>query len=203
MIDRENVRRRYDRIAPVFDVLEALLEGLSLRNWRRQLWREVKSGHVLEVGVGTGKNFSFYPEGVLMTAIDFSPGMLAQARRKQQRSGIRVTLAEMDVEGLQLGSHCFDSVVGTFVFCSVPAPRQGLREIYRVLRPGGELLLLEHVISTHPLLAKLMRLLDPLVSRMFGAHINRDTVKNVQASGFRHVKVTHLNHFVKLVRAIK
>ncbi|MDT8406556.1 MAG: methyltransferase domain-containing protein [Methylococcales bacterium] len=202
-LDREQVKRRYNRIAPWFDTFEALLEGLSFRRWRQLLWRQVTGEHILEVGVGTGKNFPFYPARTQITALDFSPGMLAQAQRKLKRLNLSATLTLMDVERLQLGNDCFDSVVASFVFCSVPAPRRGLKEIHRVLKPGGQALLLEHVISNKPWLAWLMQRLDPVISGVFGAHINRDTVKQVKASGFQHVHVIHLNHWVKLIRATK
>lgn len=203
-IDSATIRQRYDRLAPYFDGIEAMMEGLFFRTWRKRLWQAVEGPHILEVGVGTGKNFEFYPPGAQVTATDFSPKMLEQARRKQARKQIAVNLELMDVQSLYYASNSFDTVVCSFVFCSVPLPVKGLKELHRVCKPGGRVILLEHVLSSRPLLAGLMNLLNPLVVRLVGANINRNTVKNVQACGFRHVRIDERSgDIVKLIEAVK
>lgn len=184
-------RRRYDRIAPVYDALEWLTEVLFFRRWRRELWEGVPAGRVLEVGVGTGKNLAYHRDEHQVVGIDLSPGMLSRARRRAEQSGATVELHEADVQELPFDDESFDAVVASFVFCSVPDPVRGLREARRVLRPGGHLVLLEHVISLNPLLATLMRWLDVVPLNIWGAHIDRDTAKNVQAAGFSDVQVAH------------
>ncbi|MDH4111005.1 MAG: methyltransferase domain-containing protein [Gammaproteobacteria bacterium] len=88
----ESTRRRYDRIAPIYDALESGIE-LRARHWRRELWHLVgKAEKILELGVGTGKSFPFYPPGTEVTAIDISDKMLARARRRAERLGTNVTL---------------------------------------------------------------------------------------------------------------
>ena len=160
--------------------------------------------HILEVGVGTGKNFRYYPKDARMTALDFSPKMLELAQQKQKNKNIAVHLDLMDVERLYYADNSFDTVVATFVFCSVPAPRAGLRELYRVCKPGGQVILLEHVLSSRRWLAVLMNLLNPLVVRAVGANINRQTVKSVRASGFNQVLVdSRSSDIIKLIQAIK
>jgi ubiquinone/menaquinone biosynthesis C-methylase UbiE len=110
----------------------------------------------------------------------------------------------MDVQSLCYADNSFDTVIATFVFCSVPQPIQGLQELYRVCKPGGQVLLLEHVLSSKPLMAKMMRLMNPLVASVFGANINRQTVKNVQACGFEKVLLDPVSSdMVKLIQAIK
>jgi ubiquinone/menaquinone biosynthesis C-methylase UbiE len=159
---------------------------------------------VLEVGVGTGKNFPYYPSGVRITAIDFSRRMLGRARLKVQNEHLPVELLLMDVERLALQENSFDAVVASFVFCSTPHPVQGLKELLRVCKPGGKILLLEHVRSANPFLGKLMDLLNPVIVRIFGANINRNTVTNVERSGLRLEKVTDLwGGIVKLIEARK
>ncbi len=200
----EDIRRRYDRLAPWFDSLEGFLEGLLFRRLRKQLWEQVQGEHILEVGVGTGKNFSFYPDDARITAIDFSQKMLAQAERKRERKQITVDLSQMDVQSLCYADNSFDTVVASFVFCSVPKPRKGLKELYRVLKPGGQLLLLEHVLSSNKVMAAMMNALNPLVVRLVGANINRETVKNVQACPFKNIYVDPgSSDMIKLIRAIK
>ncbi len=202
--DSEKTKYRYNRIAPFFDELEAIIEGLFVKQRRQTLWRKVKGEHVLEVGVGTGKNFPFYPENTRITALDFSEKMLAQAKYKKKRQNVTVDLELMDVESLCYADNSFDTVIATFVFCSVPKPYKGLQEIYRVCKPGGQVLLLEHVLSSRPLMAKLMQLLNPVVSTIFGANIDRTTVKNVQACGFEKVLVDpSSSDMVKMIQAIK
>lgn len=203
-VSGDKIRQRYDRLAPWFDSLEGFLEGLIFRRLRKKLWSMADGQHILEVGVGTGKNFGFYPENARMTAIDFSPKMLEQAKRKQTRQQIDVHLDLMDVQSLCYADNSFDTVVASFVFCSVPQPRKGLKELYRVLKPGGQLLLLEHVLSSNKVMAKLMNLLNPLVVRLIGANINRQTVKNVQACPFRSIFIDPASgDMIKLIRAVK
>lgn len=203
-VNGEDIRRRYDRLAPWFDSLEGFLEGLIFRRLRKKLWSQAEGEHILEVGVGTGKNFPFYPEQARITAIDFSPKMLAQAQRKRERKQLDVDLALMDVQSLCYADNSFDTVIASFVFCSVPKPRKGLKELYRVLKPGGQLLLLEHVLSSNKFAAAVMNFLNPLVVRLVGANINRQTVKNVQACSFRNIYIDPASSdMIKLIRAIK
>lgn len=203
-VNGDEIRRRYDRLAPWFDSLEGFLEGLIFRRLRKKLWAQAQGEHILEVGVGTGKNLPFYPKAARMTAIDFSPNMLKQAERKRERKQLSVDLSLMDVQSLYYADNSFDTVVASFVFCSVPKPRKGLKEIYRVLKPGGQLLLLEHVLSSNRFLAWVMNLLNPMVLRFIGANINRDTIKNVQACPFKNIYVDPASSdMIKLIRAIK
>ena len=202
--DNEKTKRRYDRIAPYFDSLEGFLEGLFFSDWRKTLWNKVQGEHILEVGVGTGKNFPYYPESGSVTAIDFSEKMLERAKLKQQRTKVKVDLELMDVQSLCYADNSFDTVIATFVFCSVPLPTKGLQELYRVCKPGGQVLLLEHVLSSKPMMAKMMNLMNPVIVSLFGANINRKTVKSVQSCGFDKVTLDPASRdMVKLIQAIK
>lgn len=177
-------KARYDRQAALYDRKNALLERLAMRRWRTRLWSKVKGSRILEVGVGTGANFPFYPKGVHVSAIDLSDRMLEQAKEKAAREGIPVDLRQMDVQALEFPDQSFDVVVATFVFCSVPDPILGLQEIRRVLKPEGRAVLLEHVRRETPLAGFLMDCLNPLIVRMTGANINRPTVGNIERAGF-------------------
>ncbi len=184
MNEKETARTqaRYQRIAPFYDVMESLAER-RYAGWRAQLWSLVRGPNVLEVGVGTGKNMPYFPPGIKITAIDLTRGMLARARSRAADGNMPVTLKQGDVQRLDFPDESFDEVVATFVFCSVPDPVLGLREIARVLKPGGRVILLEHVRSAHPLAGAVMDLLDSLFVNLMGPHINRRTVQHVERSG--------------------
>ncbi len=202
--DSSVIKHRYDRLAPYFDGLEAVMEGLFFKSWRKQLWAKVDGHHILEVGVGTGKNFDYYPAGARITAIDFSQIMLEQAINKKNRKNIAVDLNLMDVQSLCYADNSFDTVIGSFVFCSVPLPRKGLKELYRVCKPGGQVLLLEHVLSSRPVIAKAMNFINPAVVALVGANINRNTLKNVKACPFASVRVDdNSSDIIKLIEARK
>lgn len=186
--ESSTTQRRYDRIAPIYDALESIMERRRFRGWRREIWSRVEGGQVLEVGVGTGKNLPYYTPEAEITAIDISERMLERARRRAERMDVEVELAVADVQHLPHDEDSFDTVVGTFVFCSVPDPLEGLREVRRVLRPGGRLLLLEHVLSRRPILGRLMRWVDPIPFHIWGAHIDRKTVDDVEAAGFTDIE---------------
>ena len=177
-------RQRYDRLAFAYDVLEAPLERLRFAGWRKRLRNRIAGPAALEVGVGTGKNFPYYPSGVQVVGIDLSPHMLMRARRKASKLDLNVDLREMDVQSLDFPDHCFETVFATFVFCSVPDPVAGLRELRRVCKPAGRLLLLEHMRPKNAALGLIFDVLNPFVVRMMGANINRRTMDNIRSAGW-------------------
>ena len=186
-------RARYERISPIYDRIEWLMER-RFRPWRQKIWQFVHGPRVLEVGVGTGKNMEFWPLNCKITAIDLTPGMLDIARqRAKSLNRHEDDLLLADVQHLELLSGFFDTIVATFVFCSVPDPVQGLRELGRVVRPDGQILLLEHVRIDRPVIGTLMDVLAPLVVRLNGANINRRTVENVCAAGLQIDRIEDLD----------
>jgi len=185
-------RARYHRIAPFYD-REISMLGQRVQEWRRMQWQLVKGARVLEIGVGTGKNVEFWPADKKITAIDLTPRMLEIARQRVEHFGRDDDLRLGDVQSLEFASRTFDTVVATFVFCSVPDPVLGLREVGRVLSPGGQVLLLEDVRIDRPVIGTLMDLLAPLFVRIDGANINRRTVENVIKAGLHIERVEKLD----------
>jgi ubiquinone/menaquinone biosynthesis C-methylase UbiE len=184
-------RDRYQRISSHYDLMEFLPEK-KYHPWRQRLWSLVKGPNVLEVGVGTGKNIPFYPAGVKITAIDLTPGMIRYAQKNAEELGAGVEIDLGDVQALEFPDASFDTVVATFVFCSVPDPGLGLKEIKRVLKPDGQLLMLDHVRSENIVLGKVMDIINPIAVRVMGANINRKTVENVKNGGFKIEKAERI-----------
>ncbi|MBU2027909.1 MAG: methyltransferase domain-containing protein [Proteobacteria bacterium] len=192
-------KTRYNRIAPYYDVMKIISERTFSR-WRRQLLARAK-GKVLEVGVGTGKNFPYYPEGVDVTGLDIADKMLLHARLRADKLGFPVHLMEGDVQSLPFPENYFDTAVTTFVFCSVPDPVLGLKELGRVVRSDGEILLLEHVRIDRPVIGFIMDIMNPFFLHFIGPNINRRTVENVGKAGLRIEKIEHLG-FMQMVKMI-
>jgi len=176
----------FDHLAPVYDHFMLPFERGALKKWRELLWKEVKGKYVLEVGVGTGANAPFYPYGSTMVGIDRSRKMLLKAKGR-----VKHPLIVADVHNLPFGDSVFDSVVSTLVFCSVRDPVVGLREIRRVLKPGGYLYMIEHV-RPEDWKGKVFDLINPLTVFIMEEHVNRRTHLMVGEVGFAVLKVRNL-----------
>jgi len=186
-------RRRYDRLAFLYDCIEKPMERLRFASWRARLTDRIVGAQALEVGIGTGKNLRYHPQDTKFIAIDFSFPMLKRAQKKTALLNREVYLVQMDVEDLGFPDNSFDSIFASFVFCSVPDPVQGLRELRRVCRSGGRLVLLEHMRPGNRFIGLLFDLLNPLVVRMIGANINRRTIENIARAGWRVKAEVHLS----------
>lgn len=175
----EAVKRKYNRNARFYDCMDRMIKEELRKRVIGQAY-----GKVLEVGVGTGKNLPFYPPGCEVTGIDFSPGMLARA--KERAEGMKnVTLFEMDAQNLAFPDNSFDTVLATCVFCTVPDPIKGFQELNRVCKPDGQMIFLEHVRSANRVLGIMMDILNPVVVKMIGTNINRETVENMKKAGIQ------------------
>ena len=176
-------QKAYDRHSRWYDLTQWPMEAFGLGRLRQRLWDQVQGQRILEVGVGTGRNLQYYPAQSRVVAIDLSPGMLRRAVKRSERAGRHVDFVLADAQNLPFREGSFDAVTATCVFCSVPDPVQGLRELSRVSRREGSTLLLEHVRAKNALLGKVMDWMNPVAVRMSGANINRRTVENVKLAG--------------------
>lgn len=176
---------RYNRTSGIYDLYDRPMDLLGGVRRRRQRMLASTRGEVLEIGVGTGRNLEFYPHDVHVTGIDVSTGMLQHAQEQATRATAEITLQVANVEQLPFADNCFDTVVATCVFCSVDDPVAGLREVVRVVKPEGQVLLLEHVRPDNAVLGPLFDLVSPITRRLLGFHVNRDTEDNIRAAGLQ------------------
>lgn len=186
----QTIKHRYNRISNLYDLAEKPMENMFSK-YRKEMLTDTY-GKVLEVGAGTGKNFQYYPNNVEVTAIDFSPKMVEIASSNASEFEHIKYVLEMDAEQMTFDDNTFDTVVTSCVLCSVPHPLQGLKEIRRVCKNGGKVLMLEHVKSNKPVLAPFVDILNPIPLYIYGANINRDTVKNLRKAGFKNISVKNL-----------
>jgi ubiquinone/menaquinone biosynthesis C-methylase UbiE len=170
--------------AKTYDRFMSPLERGGLRGWRQQLLRGVEPP-VLEVGVGTGASLRWYNGQSPLVAIDREGEMARSALGRAAALGRRTEVGQMDVQYLAFPDATFASVVTSLVFCSITDPVRGLRQIRRVLWPGGRIFMLEHVRPEHPLLGPLADLLNlPWHALSQECNLNRRTTDHVVAAGF-------------------
>ena len=167
--------------------LDVLMWGL--RDVRRRVLSEAR-GRVLEIGCGTGANLPFYTEAAQVIAIEPDPHMLRRARKKALRATVPVELLRGSAEDLPFADGTFDTVVATWVMCTIPHPERAAAEMRRVLRPDGVLLFAEHTRAAGARAASLQHALNPAWARIAGGcHLDRDALGILEAAGFRGLEV--------------
>ena len=191
-------REKYARLGERYEVLEKPLDRFfcPLRKKAAAFAR----GRVLEVGVGVGKMLPYYPPGIELHAVDAVPGMIKIARKKAKELGLNAHFYVMDVERLEFPDESFDTVVSSFVFCTVPDPERAMEEIHRILKPGGRAVFLEHTKSDCRILNWLF--LKPL-DLLLGWLIEDNTLRETHELVKRYFEVEHEeSHYSGIVRLI-
>jgi ubiquinone/menaquinone biosynthesis C-methylase UbiE len=181
--ETERVREIYDASATQYDREIAFSEKLLFGNGRSWACSQAQ-GQVLEIALGTGRNLPFYPDDVEITGIEISPAMLEIARQRAQSLRRQVHLVVGDAQALPFPDQHFDTVVCTLALCSIPDERLAITEVWRVLRPGGRFVALEHVRSPNILIRGLEYLLNPLTVWTQADHLLREPAEVVQTVSF-------------------
>jgi ubiquinone/menaquinone biosynthesis C-methylase UbiE len=181
--ETERVRRIQDKEAPRYDRQMGFFDRTLFAGGRAWACSRV-TGDVLEIAVGTGRNLTHYPADVRLTGIELSPQMLEIGRKRAEELGRDVDLRLGDAQALEFEDHSFDTVIITFGLCTIPDDRAAATEAHRVLRPGGRLVLLEHVRSPSLPVRAVQRLLDPLSVRFAADHLVRDPLDYLVNVGF-------------------
>jgi len=179
-------------MANVWDIRATLYDVCEASDYRRgpqkaALFGDMR-GRVLFAAVGTGVDIRHFPPGHSIAAIDISDKMLLKAEKRARQYNGHLELCLADAQDLKFPDASFDTVVTSCTMCSVPDPIRAFREFHRVLRPGGRLLMFEHVRSRNPILGFALDLMT-LWTRLWGTEMNRDTLANSRAVGFRITRI--------------
>lgn len=181
---KEHIRRKYDKFAPWYDLMESIPELLCVKRLRRRLL-QLASGRVLEIAVGTGKNLRYYSGNCQIIGIDYSPAMLGIARRRGESLGLNSSFLIMDAENLAFPDRSFDTVVSSLTLCTFPDPVAALREMARVCRTNGHILLLEHGRSNREWLGRWQDRTADRHAEKLGCCWNREPLDLINKAGLK------------------
>jgi ubiquinone/menaquinone biosynthesis C-methylase UbiE len=178
----DRFRRYWNKEAASYDKQMQFFERLLSPDSRAWVCAQA-TGNTLEVAVGTGLNLPFYPADVQLTGVDFSPGMLSRARQRAEQLGRVIDLREADAHELPFPDASFDTVVCTYGLCAIPDESRAVSEMKRVLRPGGLLLLVDHIAGGAWPTRAVQRLLEAVTVPLQGEHFLRRPLHQVRAEG--------------------
>lgn len=184
-MERQKLISIFDRQATQY---AKKIEGPKQRFWRQNLLSHAK-GEVLELAVGAGANFPFYPPEVKITATDFSESMIKEAQRVVKHYQLNVDFICSDIEEMDFPDHSFDTIVSTLSFCSYKDPLMVLDKINQWCKPDGKILFMEHGISSNLIVSAFQKTLNPLLYRAYGCHHTRDIVGLISNSGMKIEKL--------------
>lgn len=192
-------KKSYDRVSKVFD----FFRSGDMARWspdQRTLFKNL-NGKVLYIGVGTGQEIINFPPGLDITAVDISYEMLKRSRQRVQKYNGNIHRCQMDAQTTAFADNTFDTVLTVCVLCSVKQPVICLEELKRVLKPDGELVMFEHVLSKNPIYAFILKNMSYITEFLEGTYLDRDTVGNAERAGFNiH---SHKNVYLDIVKALR
>ena len=201
--ETERIRKIFDKQAPKYDRSMARFERWLFSGNREWACSQAE-GDVLEIAAGTARNLEYYPEGVRLTGVELSPEMAELGRKRAEDLGREMDMRVGDAEALDFPDESFDTVVCTYGLCTIPDHEAAVGEAMRVLRPGGRILLAEHVRSPNPVVHAIQRLLEPLAHRFGGDHLMREPLEPLAEAGFEVESVERSKAgWVELVAARK
>ena len=191
-------KQSYDRIAKVFDFLRT---GDMLRwsSYQKTLFDNL-SGNVLYVGTGTGLEIVNFPPNLNISAIDLSFQMLKASKNRIEKYSGKINRYQMDAETTAFRDNSFDTIVSVCVLCSVKDPVSCLKEIKRVLKPEGKLVMFEHVLSKNPFYAFALKTMSNFTENLEGTYLDRHTVYNAEKAGFQILY--HKNVYLDIVKGL-
>lgn len=189
--ETERVRRIWDRTARVYDRRIGFFERRLFAGGREWVCSRAR-GDTLEIAVGTGRNLGFYDDEVALTGIELSDAMLEVARARAAKLRRPADLRSGDAQDLPFPDESFDTVTCTISLCSIPDDRAAVREVRRVLRPGGRFVFMEHVRSPSLPVRAVQRAIDPLTVRLEGDHVAREPLDHLRAEGFEIAELERL-----------
>jgi ubiquinone/menaquinone biosynthesis C-methylase UbiE len=181
--ETERVRLLQDKEAPRYDRQMGFFDRVLFEGGRDWACSRVE-GEVLEIAVGTGRNLPHHRDDITLTGIELSPEMLNIAKERAQELGHTADLRVGDAQALDFPDGSFDSCLCTLALCTIPNPGAAVREVYRVLRPGGRFALLEHVRSPARPVRGVQRAIEPLSVRFAADHLTREPLEYLHAVGF-------------------
>jgi ubiquinone/menaquinone biosynthesis C-methylase UbiE len=195
----KNKDKSYDGVAKTFDILR----GGDMRRWRddqRSLFKNLK-GKILYVGMGTGLEIVNFPANLDITAVDLSYAMLNRSQQRVENYPGKIHRCQMDAELTAFKDNSFDTVLTVCVLCSVKQPVNCLQELKRVLKPDGELVMFEHVLSKNPVYGLILKIMSNITEYLEGTYLDRNTVENAERAGFKiH---SHKNVYLDIVKALR
>ena len=191
-------------MAALWDIRATLYDVCEASDYRRgpqkaALFRDMR-GRVLFAAVGTGMDIKHFPPGQSIVAIDISDKMLRKAEKRRRDYPGDLVLLRADAQNLEFPEASFDTVATSCTMCSVPDPVRALREFHRILRPGGQLLMFEHVRSRNPVLGLALDVMT-IWTRLSGTEMNRDTLANACAAGFAITRVESV--YLDIILAVR